>query len=191
MVRCKSLSLTATLQRSTLMDGEWKSSLHGWSKISGMPQTLGTGPSDHGSLFMATDPCIAPTLMEMIAPHLNLKSEQGRCTFVLTHAHVSHSTCVHRTFIQHMQSGGTVLQVWSGCDSRGTWALVRASVASVQWACHCWQLRWPQGSSAPHLWHCWLQWIPGGMHRPHARAKGYVQLHNYCKTLMYNCLWCT
>ena len=42
---------------------------------SGMPQPLGTGASDHGSLSMAKDPCNAATLMEMIAPHLNQMSE--------------------------------------------------------------------------------------------------------------------
>ena len=60
------------------MDGEWKSSLRGWSKTSTTPQPLRTGASGHGSSPTATDPCIAPMLMETIAPDLSQRSEQGK-----------------------------------------------------------------------------------------------------------------
>ena len=62
------------------MDGEWKSSLHGWSKTSSstMPQPLRTGASGRGSSPTATDPCIAPMSMETIAPDLSQRSKQGK-----------------------------------------------------------------------------------------------------------------
>ena len=117
----------------------------GWSKTSTTPQPLRTRASGHGSSPTATVPCIAPMLMETIAPRL---CGIVVCQVCRTHKHiVSHPGLLIPAIVACSTNTGEGLVTLAMCsDVHGRWMDVWRSmwhILSVQ----LWGAFWTQETS--------------------------------------------